>query len=212
MLTKIFMYAISFLPINSFKVFLYRKIFKLKIGDNVRIGFGSILTSKRLYISDDVKVGRFCVIGGGGVKIGENTLIKNRVSAYGPGDFNLGNNVVVNNNTHFDLSSNVCVGDNVVFGGRGSEVWTHGYDWKRNKVSASITIEKDVYLGSSVILNPGVTICSRTVVCAGSVIYKSITEQNRLVSTHSQYENAYVPLDERSNKYNDEFGEKVFRK
>lgn len=212
MLKKIFIYVISIVPFNGFKLFLYKNVISLQVGDNVKVGFGTILNSKLLYISDDVNIGRFCVIGGGVVKIGRNTLMKNRVTVYGTEELTLGNDVVINNNTHFDLSSSVSVGDNVVFGGRNSEVWTHGYDWKRNKVSASVNIGQDVYLGSSVILNPGVSICSRVVICAGSVIYKSVTQKDSLVSTYSQYENKYIPLDERNNQYDEEFGERVFRR
>lgn len=84
---------------------------------------------------------------------------------------------------YFDLVNEISIGDNVVFGGNGSEFWTHGFDTKRTMLFDKISFENNIFVGSNCIFTKGVHVVSETTITPGSIVYKSILEPG-IYSTH----------------------------
>lgn len=76
---------------------------------------------------------------------------------------------------YIDLTYEVIIGDNVVFGGNGSEIWTHGYDQNRNFQKGSVVFGNSIFIGTNCIFTKSINISDNVIVAPGSVIYKSIT-------------------------------------
>lgn len=98
-------------------------------------------------------------------------------------------NIYVNRNSsilrsnYFDVVDEIIIGENVVFGGNGSEIWTHGFTVNREMLSGKVIFENDIFIGSNCIFTKGITVVSETTIAPASVIYKSIIEKG-IYSTH----------------------------
>jgi len=84
---------------------------------------------------------------------------------------------------YFDVVNEIIIGENVVFGGNGSEIWTHGFTVKRKMITDKVIFENDIFIGSNCIFTKGIKIVSETTIAPGSVVYKSITTKG-IYSTH----------------------------
>ena len=84
----------------------------------------------------------------------------------------------------FDLSDEIRIGNNVTFGGNGSQLWTHGFDLENTKIQAPIVIGNNCYIGTRVLMMPGNSICDHVSVGAGTIIAKSIKESGFYVSSN----------------------------
>ncbi|UOB19419.1 acyltransferase [Abyssalbus ytuae] len=84
---------------------------------------------------------------------------------------------------YVDLVNEVVIGDNVVFGGNGSEIWTHGFDIYRTMLVGRVTFGNNIFIGSGCIFTKGINVSDETIIAPGSIIYKSITEKG-IYSTH----------------------------
>ena len=163
---KLIIYTISLIPIQKFKIFLYRNILGYEIDYSFKLGFFNLIYCKEFKLSENVKFGNFnkvtCL--NGKVLISSNGIIKNNIIINGNGILSIDNDCVVNNNTYFDLAKNISIGKNVVFGGRNTELWTHGYDFNRNKLVGNIEISNNIYFGSGCIISLGVKISSNNII------------------------------------------------
>lgn len=89
-------------------------------------------------------------------------------------------------NNYFDVVREIIIGENVVFGGTGSEIWTHGFDVYRNMLVGSVTFGNNIFVGSKCIFTKGIKISDKTTIGPGSVIYKSISDPG-IYSSHQLY-------------------------
>lgn len=95
----------------------------------------------------------------------------------------LGENSALLRKNYIDLVDEITIGSNVVFGGNGSEIWTHGFDTKRNFLKGKVSFGNNIFVGSKCIFTKGISIADETSFASGSVIYKSILERGTY-STH----------------------------
>lgn len=190
---------LSVLP-SYIKIFAYR-LLGMKIGRDVRIGFGTLLLCSRVELLDGAQIGHFCLIRANELRMGKRATISNlvRIAAFsvvmksqstigsqneisgvrtdprstlylGPASFILPHCFV-------NVFRPVHLGRNVGLGG-GSYLFTHGV-WlsKLDGFPVSyggITIEDDVWLPWSCFIMPNVTIGTRTIVGARSLVNKSL--------------------------------------
>jgi acetyltransferase-like isoleucine patch superfamily enzyme len=84
---------------------------------------------------------------------------------------------------YFDVVEEVIIGNNVIFGGGRSEVWSHGFDLNRNMLVGKIIFGNNIFIGSNCVFTKGISICNDVTIAPGSVIYKSINEKG-IYSTH----------------------------
>lgn len=91
-------------------------------------------------------------------------------------NLSLGNTSALLRKNYIDLVDEIIIGNNVVFGGNGSEIWTHGFDTKRNFLKGKIKFGNNIFVGSKCIFTKGIEITDNIVIAPGSVIYKSILE------------------------------------
>ena len=89
----------------------------------------------------------------------------------------VGKNTSILRSNYFDVVDEIIIGENVVFGGNGSEIWTHGFTVYRKMLSGKIVFENDIFIGSNCIFTKGISIVSETTIAPASVVYKSITEK-----------------------------------
>lgn len=208
---KIISFIITSIPMNIIRIYLLNLLFKYDISYKAKVGFFNILIARKLIISEGVILLNKIYIFSGDVTINRDTIIKNKTSINGGANIKFGSDCVING-THFDLAANINIGNNVVFGGKDTEVWTHGYDWNRNKVVGPVEIRDNIYIGSRSIINPGVLICSKSVIGAGTVISKSINTENKLITSNNQKEILFSNLNNKGYKCYIDKGETVFEK
>lgn len=205
----------ALLPFNVLRILAYRLLAGYDISFDARIGMFNLILCDKLRIKA-ARIDRFNVIKAKyfdmapGSSIGKNnrmtdvnrvilkessTMVSgNRVVGTRPGispfkeneNLLIGARAVITVGHRFDLSDSITLGDNVTFGGTLSEVWTHGFDINHVKIQAPVTIGNDVYVGSRALILPGVDICGRASVGAGTVVSKSITQPGFYVSSQLQ--------------------------
>lgn len=101
----------------------------------------------------------------------------------GEGKIKIGDYVGINSSAIF-CDESIIIGNHVHIGG-GSQIFDtnfHNMNFKERRdpklnnisITAPVIIEDDVFIGSSCIINKGVTIGARSIVAAGSVVIKSI--------------------------------------
>ena len=95
----------------------------------------------------------------------------------------LGCNSEINRRNYLDVLRPIVIGDNVVFGGEGSEIWTHGYDLNRNLLTGGVTFGDNIFIGSKCTFTKNISISDNVTIGPGSVIYKSIKESG-FYTTH----------------------------
>ena len=95
----------------------------------------------------------------------------------------LGKDSAVNRNNYFDVVRPIIIGDNVVFGGVGTQIWTHGFDVHRTMLIGSVEFGNDIFIGSSCTFTKGISVADGVTIGPSSVIYKSIDEKG-VYSTH----------------------------
>lgn len=117
-----------------------------------------------------------------GIILGENVRVGSSVKFYGPGIIEIGDNVWIGHGTQIISSSKILIGNDVDIA---PEVLittgTHEIDRISVRsagkgVSKDITIEDGVWLCARVVILPGVNIGKKSIVAAGSVVTKDISE------------------------------------
>ncbi len=200
---KLLTLIISLIPFQAIKIWLYRMIFNYNINYNSHIGFFNVLECKLLKM-ESAKIGHFNFINCHSLKMEEGSIIKkfNRIKHINTmtlrkkafifsknfigGSRDIKNkpsqNIIIGDlsqvlrNNYFDVTDEIVIGNNVVFGGNGSEIWTHGFDIDRNLLKDKVSFGDNIFIGSKCIFTKGISIVSNTSFGSGSVIYKSINE------------------------------------
>ena len=215
MIKRLVLLLAAIMPFNRLRIFFYRRLpgylisYNSHIGwlnfidviaceiDRGHIGFLNLIRCRKLRMAPGSHLVRLNRIKNpNNVQIGAGSIIGTRNHFVGTREgltpFKEHENIIIGRNTFitvghlFDLSDTITIGDNVTFGGRGTEVWTHGFDVNHVKVQAPVTISGDVYVGSGCIFIQGLEVCGKVSIGAGTVVAKSITEPGFYVSSHLQ--------------------------
>lgn len=179
---KLFPFLTLCIPPSKIKNRVLNLFNNKQIDLSAYIGF-SFINVNNLVIDRNVRIKHFVRMNGiERIHLKENSYIGNHNTLYcalaagDHGHFTLGENSELVRQNALDLTSNITIGNNVVVGGFGSQLWTHGFDVDRNRIQGEIIIGDNVYIGSSSIFNLGVSVCSNVSIGAGSVVCKSIKE------------------------------------
>lgn len=91
-----------------------------------------------------------------------------------------------------DCCRPIKIGSNSILAGCGSQLWTHGYVHEsegsgRFRVDGPITIGDNVYIGSAVVINAGVTICNAITVGSHCCVSKSLASPGLYVNSPMRY-------------------------
>lgn len=189
-------FFISLIPINFFKIFLYNIFFSYKIDSNSKIGFANIITCEKVEILNS-KIGHFNFIQIKEIKLNDSkisnlNIIKNfnllnakyssEIGSYNKffgEDFKIGKLFIKKSlftTSHtININNEFIVNEDVVFGGIKSKI---NIGKSNNKTS----IGKNVYFGSTVFLNSGLTICDRVLIGSGSTVCENIKKPGLYVS------------------------------
>lgn len=133
----------------------------LRIGSDVIIGFGN-----RIFGGDRVDIGDRCqIVRGNEINSGLNPLV---LGEFTP-ELVLGAGTVITVGHKIDFNDKVTFGENVVFAGRHSNIWTHN----RQK-TAPVSIGRNCYIGANVQFVPGSGVGDYCVVGLGSIVTKTI--------------------------------------
>ncbi len=215
MIKRLILILAAITPFNRLRIFLYRMLpgylisYDSRIGcfnyldvivceiDRGHIGHLNLIRCRKLRMAPGSRlVKQNHIKNPNQVVIGENSIIGTRNRFVGTREgltpfkehenITVGHDTVITVGHLFDLSDTITIGNNVTFGGRGTEVWTHGFDIKHVKVQAPVKISSDVYVGSGCIFIQGLEISAGVSIGAGTVVGKSITEPGFYVSSHLQ--------------------------
>jgi acetyltransferase-like isoleucine patch superfamily enzyme len=195
---KLFLSLILIPLPNLIKIFIYRTIFKYKIGSNVKIGLSWIFVED-LIIGDEVKIGNFNRFKNiPFVSIGNNTIISSYnhftstsvfYSERGKQEKNVNPRLVIGKEVgialrhYFDIQDELSIGDFSTIAGIDSQFFTHQIDILNNCQSAKpISIGKYCMIGSGVKFSPGTFISDYTIVAMGSVVHGNHPELYSLIA------------------------------
>jgi acetyltransferase-like isoleucine patch superfamily enzyme len=213
MLKKLIVIIIALVPFNGLRIFLYRTLTGYGITYDSHVGWLNYIdvaecriTRGRIGHLNVIRARRLQMESGGYIKrfnhfkrvhnislaAGSFIGTRNHFVGTDPGltpfkeheNISIGEDSIITVDHMFDLSDTITLGRNVTFGGRGSEVWTHGFDLNHVKVQAPVEIGNDVYIGSRCIIIQGVQVTDSVSIGAGTIVSKSITEPGFYVSSH----------------------------
>lgn len=195
-----------FLP-SFLKVLVLRHVFKIRVGSDVRIGFSlvypkaghigdrtkighfnMIIGMQELTLGEDVVIGHFNIVLGGrkvalddGAMIGRfneiNSILNPLVRGVPVPELTLGRRAIVTAWHKIDFTDKVELGENVVFAGRLSNIWTHN----RQDV-APVSIGARCYVGSGIQMVPGSRLGADCVIGLGSIISKPFDQERVLIA------------------------------
>jgi len=104
------------------------------------------------------------------------------------GELSFGKNCFVNNNCSFNCLEKISVGDDTIFG-ESVKVYDHNHMIgdgylvdKNNFLTSPVTIGKNCWFGSNVVILKGVNITDKVIVGANSTVHKSICESGIYVN------------------------------
>ncbi len=112
---------------------------------------------------------------------GKNNTFWFPVKIYGKKNVSIGNNCAINAYVHIWGNGGVAIGDNVMIASH-VVISSLSHDYASNSmrfsplIAKNITIADDVWIGSSSIILPGITIGNGAVIGAGSVVTKDVAE------------------------------------
>lgn len=208
---RFFILLIGVLPFSAFRIFCYKNILGYKINNkshigwlnyidcleclitDAKIGFLNYIKTERLVMSANASIlyaNRFKYLFSlkleDGSKIRSSNVIigfnqkENPYKEYS--SFELGKNSLLVAHHYMDATDTIKIGENVVFGGIHTKVWTHGFDVWRTQVQAPVHIHDNVYIGAGVSILQGVEIASETIIGASTVVSKSIMKGGFYIS------------------------------
>ncbi|WP_445386344.1 acyltransferase [Robiginitalea sp. IMCC44478] len=181
--------------------FSWLYVSELCLGDRVQIGHLNLVLNKSLELDEKCKIGYLNILKGPfEVRMKKNAAIGNKNYftraplgvSYGKSTLFLGEWTKITVGHHLDLTRSVRFGNYSILAGLGSQLWTHGYyhadeGLDRIRIDGSIQVGDNVYIGSSVIFNPGVKVGSRIHIGAGAVISKDLKEPGMYVNQSLRY-------------------------
>ena len=107
----------------------------------------------------------------------------------------IGNNVFLNNQCSITCLDQISIGENTLFG-ENVKLYDHNHSYERNEnglkishskfTTAPISIGKNCWLGSNVVVLKGVTIGDNCIIGAGCVIHKNIPANSTILNHQEQ--------------------------
>lgn len=206
MLRRIGLTIISILPLTIARHFFYRLFFRYQINGNSKIGMFNYISCKEVVLQDAIIgtfnliiVSKLTMDPGSFILKRNRIKYLNKLSIKESGIVNIGNfigaqktneglfkfddqNLLLGKrseilrNNYFDVVRPIIIGDNVVFGGQGSEIWTHGFEVDRTMLVGGVTFGDNIFIGSRCIFTKNVNVVSNVTIGPGSIVYKSINE------------------------------------
>lgn len=212
-LKKVILVAIALVPFNPLRIFLYRTLLGYDITYDCRIGPGNFLgfsscrlRGARIDKLNYMQINRCEMEPGSEIRTlnkfiyvnqlrmdRDSVLVsKNAVTGSRPGEspfmdrqnMLIGAASIVTRKHSFDLADTVSIGNDVTFGGTGTEVWTHGFDLQHVRIQAPVIIGSHIYIGSRCLILQGVRIADGVSVGAGTIVSKPISEPGFYVSSY----------------------------
>ena len=182
----------TFLP-SKLRIFLLR-LLGHKIGKNVKISISTILYSKRIEISDDVRIGPLnIVMCGTEIKIGFSSEISFLVIIYGRNFFHLGQRSYISIKTYIDTTGGVEIGNYSGTGPR-TMIYSHAIFLPPTKgfprIIKETKIGNYVWLGGLNFVTAGATIYNNVMSLPCSVISKKVGHNIFFISKDKQ-----IPID-----------------
>lgn len=186
---------------SDLKIYLYRS-HGAQIGENVKIGGGSIILSQVILLSDNVEIGSECYIKTDRFVLGKMSVIGNRArvatrevvigemffsgenvvigggGAFGPrSSLQVGNNCLVSSNCVLNTGEPITLGDEVGLSPN-VQLYTHSH-WQNvlqgySALHAPIIVESGAYITGNCIVVPGVRIGNGATVLANSVVTATV--------------------------------------
>lgn len=195
---KVALIIIALLPFNAVRIFFYN-LMGYKISYDSRIGMLNYLDFKQCTIVKS-QIGNLNVFQCGTFSLGRNTRIGklNKIKnllAFTTGEnvkvkskndflasagnspyrkyesFAIGNNSTVTSGHVIECADTITLGDFVIVGGINSQFWTHGFTNDKVRIQGPITLGNHIYVGSSCMILPGITICDDVSLAAGTIGY-----------------------------------------
>lgn len=111
-----------------------------------------------------------------GAKIGKNCIIKNNVNIKFPWKLSIGNNVWLGENCWIDNLDYVKIGNDVCIS-QGALLLTGNHDYTKSSFdyrNAPIILEEGVWIGAKTVVCPGVRAFSHSILTVGSVATKDM--------------------------------------
>ena len=167
----------------------------ITLENGAKLNSFNYLNCSHIKVGQEAKIGRFNAFSGAFVvdvereaQLANNNRLINKDPETMEPVFQLGSKSNITSHHYFDLSASITIADNTVIGGRGSQFWTHGFNHFelgriRHRLHGEIFIGAGVYVASSCIINPGVSVANGVMIGAGTVVSKSILEDGFYVST-----------------------------
>jgi len=185
------------------KSIIWQLFLRIKYRNGNKIGKGVIL-SRDFICDKNCIIGNNTVIGQGvklgtGVKIGsgcrieklevdDNSFIEGRViiTGHGKGEIRIGKECYIGIYNILDWSNDITIGDYVHIAGPSTGLWTHSsakmcinsiplYDKsEKNRPTAPIVIDSNVYIGGNCTIYPGITIGHHSIVAPNSAVTKDV--------------------------------------
>lgn len=134
------------------------------------------------HIKSLIKLLFYRIIYLGKLRVGKHVTFRNRFNlAIESGRVEIGNNVFFNNDCSITALENIVIGDNCIFG-ENVKLYDHNHKYKnKNELiynqgfsTGKITIGKNCWIGSNVVILKGVTIGDNSVIGAGVVLFKNV--------------------------------------
>jgi acetyltransferase-like isoleucine patch superfamily enzyme len=169
---------------------------QLLLKGGASIGHFNLLNCNRFFVGENSRVGHLNIFRGFfHIRCSTKSAIGNCNNFVNGGKgfvfqcptFTIGSHSNITSTHYLDLTSSIILRRNVVVGGRGTQVWTHGFQHfdngvERFRVDGGVLIEDGVYLGARVTINPGVIIAKNVSVGAGAIVSKNLVENSMYVS------------------------------
>ncbi|MGI9119202.1 MAG: FkbM family methyltransferase [Acidimicrobiales bacterium] len=172
--------ATLFMP-QSVKLGVLRRLSGWTVGRNVRIGF-SLVDADSVVLEDNVQIGHFNLfVNVNKLWLGEGGVVRNFNSFHGggplvtvgfPSSVRLGRRSKMMSHHFVDCAGSLVVGDDVVIGGRSTEIYTHQRSLRDNVPvlePSEVVIGDDTYVGARCTL-VSCTIPAGAVIGAGAVV------------------------------------------
>ncbi len=162
-------------------------------GNSFKLGSKTILKiakDKTLQIGNHSEINADCEIYvNNNWEIGNNVSIAKRCAIFSRekdffGSLHIHDGVRIGDNAIIDLSDHVILHENVGMGPN-CVIYTHGHIktenshlpiWKDQVKNGPVEINENVYIGTNVIILPGVSIGNNSIIAAGSVVNKSVPD------------------------------------
>lgn len=211
---KQFVKSIMFFLLPSFFINLF---FFKTLKKRVKIGF-SIVLVKDILLLEGCKIGHFnfikcpCLKMCRGAMIGNLNFIRgnfnlelqegamiymqNKITSSGYSfhdvTFSLGKYASIQVAHLFDVTDNIKIGDNTLFAGVGSQVWTHSFYLEesgrgRHRIDGSVSIGNNVNISSRCIICCGVRITDSIMIGANSCVSRNLEKKGLYVNQELRF-------------------------